>query len=273
MLQKGFSVILVIILIAFVLFGAVFLIFKPASKSQEHSQPKTDQIEVSKVKSPQITQDTNPDEPPLKLKSIGVNLDYFDPKTNKAGDFEFTKNQLVMNRIFMDYGFVISANMSATGQDKSNPQPTFLLPMGTKVYSLVDGIVVDVPKLYSGDYSIQVASSLESPWRYETEHVLNPLVKTGDKVIAGQVVAEVSNHDSAHNNGFGLVEIGILKGGGEGPPEHVCPFAYLDPAIKDDIFKKITAFYKSWEDYVGDQTLYPESYQVPGCLVLDPIEG
>lgn len=258
--QKGFSAIFIIVLLIAVGIAVfAFVSFKkPSGFKTSNSQSTT-------------TQDTNPNEPPLMMKSIGVNLDYFDSKTGKAGDFVFTKAKLVMDRVFMDYGFFIPA--SSASPDKNNPQPTFLLPMGTKVRSLVDGIVVTVSKLYSGDYSVHVAMDTNSPWRYETEHVINPIVKVGDMVKAGQVVAEVSPHDSEHNNGLGLVEIGILHGSGAGQPEHVCPFAYLDPSVKDDILKKITAFYKSWEEYRGDQTLYSDSYIVPGCLTLNPIEG
>lgn len=214
----------------------------------------------------------NSDEPPLKLKSIGVNLDYYDPAANRAGDFAFTKSKLSFGLLFFDYGHIIPAEKSASGRAKANPQPTFILPMGTKVRSLVDGVVVAVPTLYSGDYSIHVAESADSNWRYETEHVSNPLVKVGDRVSAGQVIAEVSPHDSANNSGFGLVEIGILKGGGR--PEHICPFAHLDPSIADEVKKKILAFYKSWEEYIGITNLYNESALVsPGCLTSEPIEG
>ena len=211
-------------------------------------------------------------EPPLLLKSIGVDLGYFDAVTGKAGDFVFTKGKLQFGVLFTEFGFTIPANQSATGADKRNPQPTFLLPLGTKVRSLVDGVVVAIPKLYSNDYSIHVAPSQDTNWRYETEHVINPLVKVGDTVKAGQVIAEVSPHDSANSSGYGLVEIGILRGGN--PPEHICPFAYLDPSIKDDVQKKLSAFYKSWEEYRGDSALHNEAAQtVIGCLSLDPIPG
>lgn len=219
--------------------------------------------------SPQISQ--NADEPPLKLKSIGVNLDYYDPKTNKAGDFVFTKAKLQFNSLFMGFGFFIPASSAST--DKKNPQPTFILPLGTPVRSLVDGVVAKIPTVWSGDYSIQITKSgkLER-WVYEIEHVLNPKVKVGDRVTAGQVIAEVSDFDKGAPPGFGAVEIGILHGGGEGMPEHVCPFAYLDESIKQETFDKFNALFKSWEDYFGDQTLYDET-SVPGCLTLDPIEG
>lgn len=213
------------------------------------SNPKTsDTIQVGTV-----------DEPPLKLKSIGVNFE----------DFKFTREKLQFNRLFIDYGFFIPA--SSASPDKKNPQPTFILPLGTKVRSLVDGIVVDIPTLWSGDYSVMVGNGDDrSQWRYETEHVINVLVKVGDKVSAGQVIAEVSGFDKGAPAGFGAVEIGILKGGN--PPQHVCPFAYLDESIKTETLKKISAFFKAWEEYVGDSTLYPEMSLVPGCLTLDPIE-
>ena len=211
------------------------------------------------------------DEPPLLLKSIGVNLDYYDPATNKAGDFLFTKEKLQFDRLFMGYGFVIPADVAQGGNAKSNPQPTFILPLGTKVLALVDGVVIDVPTLYSNDYSIMVADNANSQWRYETEHVINPVVKKGDTVKAGQVVAEVSNYDKGTPAGYGIVEIGILKGGN--PPQHICPFAYLDPSVKDDVFKKLTAFFKAWEEYISNPSLYDESNATPGCLATDPING
>ncbi len=210
--------------------------------------------------------------PPLLLKGVGINLDSYDPATGKAGDLVFTKQKLQFNVLFTEYGFVIPASISAGGQDKPNPQPTWIVPIGTKVQAIVDGIVTNVTHLYSNDYSIMVASNKESQWQYETEHVANPLVKVGDKVKAGQVIAEVSPHNKDGNAGYGMVEIGILKGGN--PPKHICPFDYLDPSVKDDIQKKLLAFYRSWEVYRGDTTLHDEAAQsVPGCLTHDPIEG
>jgi len=212
---------------------------------------------------------TSPDEPPLLLKGIGVNLAEYNPVTNKAGDFVFTKQKLQFDRIWMDYGFTIPA--SSAGVAKRNPQPTFILPLGTKVRSLVDGIVVDIPKLYSGDYSVMVAPDMNSRWRYETEHVINPIVKIGDRVKAGQIVAEVSDYQSRHTPGFGLVEIGILKGGN--PPQHLCPFQYLDPSVKEDIQRNMQSFYQAWEKYRGKPGLYAKTTEPIGCLTTELIDG
>src|SRR3990167_1929367 len=163
----------------------------------------------------------NTNEPPLKLKSIGVEF----------SDFKFTKEKLQFNRLFMDYGFMIPASPDNPG--KSNPQPTFILPLGTPVRSLVDGVVAAIPTVWSGDYSIQVTKSGQlEKWIYETEHVINPKVKVGDSVKDGQIIAEVGSFGGGDPPGYGAVEIGILKGGQV--PEHVCPFAYLDDSIKEE---------------------------------------
>lgn len=215
------------------------------------------------------TNSTN--EPDLKIKNIGINLDYYDATTNRAGDVVFTKDGIEEygNIIFTNYGEVSKAN-SARPVDTLNPQPTFIIPLGTRIRSLIDGVVVRVEKLYSGDYTVQTASSADSNWIYETEHINNPTVKVGDKVTAGQVIGEASTHDSQYHPGFGLYEIGILHGGN--PPEHVCIFNYLDDSIKEDTYAKLRAFYKSWETYMGDDKLYDESKMViPGCYTLDAI--
>lgn len=205
----------------------------------------------------------------VKIKHLGVNLDTYDPATNKAGDFEFTKENMAFNMLFFDYGFEVPA--TSAGPAKKNPQPTFILPVGTEVHSLVDGEVFDVPKLYSNDYSVMVKGE-GSDLIFETEHVMNVKVKKGDKVKAGDVIAEVSDYDAKNYAGLGLVEIGVLKGGN--PPSHLCPFDYLDDSIKDSTLKKITALQKSWEEYRGDTSIYDESKLViPGCLTREPIEG
>lgn len=208
-----------------------------------------------------------------KIKHLGVNLDYYNPATNKAGDFAFTKANFTsgIQLLFVDYAYVISGANTSTGQDKANPQPTFILPLGSKVYSLVDGEVYSVPKLYSNDYSVMVQVE-GSELMFETEHVINVKVKKGDKVKAGDVIAEVSDYSAHGYAGLGLVEIGVLKGGN--PPYHICPFDYLDNSIKDETIKKINALKQSWEQYRGDTSLYDESKEVtPGCLSKDPIEG
>lgn len=256
--QHGFALIeAIIIIVVIAVIGAVGFMVLSKKDSTKSTSNTTSNKKATTANSE------------VKIKHLGVNLDTYDPATNKAGDFEFTKENMAFNMVFFDYGFVVPA--TSAGPEKKNPQPTFILPLGTKVHSLVDGEVFDVPKLYSNDYSVMVKGE-GSDLIFETEHVINVKVKKGDKVKAGQVIAEVSDYDAKNYAGLGLVEIGVLKGGN--PPSHVCPFDYLDDSIKDSTLKNITALQKSWEEYRGDNSIYDESKVViPGCLTRDPIEG
>jgi murein DD-endopeptidase MepM/ murein hydrolase activator NlpD len=209
-------------------------------------------------------------EPPLKLKSIGFNLDTYNAASGMAGDIKFTKTPLPFNQIVSPFG---QQDPRTTDTTKRNVQPTFILPLGSKVKSLVDGEVVEIKDLYSGDVTIWVAKSKDSSWYYETEHVMNPVVKKGDTVKAGQVIAEVSNYDSKNNPGFGLFEIGIFHPASSGEPEHLCPFKYMDPTIEQDINAKLTSLYSSWESYLGKNIYDQEKYATPGCVVEEPVKG
>lgn len=256
--QNGIAVIgvVVLVIIVAIVAGSGYLVF--GKKSSDNSNESVSTAESTETKE-------------AKIKHIGVNLDYYDPATNKAGDFTFTKEKFEFSRLFFEYGFTVPAN--SAGPEKRNPQPTFILPLGTKVHALVDGEVYDVPKLYSDDFSIQVKAE-GSDLLFETEHVINVTVKKGDKVKAGDVIAEVSDYDARNYAGFGLVEIGVLKGSSSGPPQHLCTFDFLDESIKEDTLKKITAFQKSWEEYIGDPTIYDEANAyMPGCVFSEPIEG
>jgi prepilin-type N-terminal cleavage/methylation domain-containing protein len=262
--QQGFALIevLVVLVIVAVIGGVGFFVL---NKNAEKSGNKTGDNSSSS----NTTTTKSESKGDAKIKHLGVNLGTYDPATNKAGDFTFTKEKLSFNRLFFEFGFEVPAN--SAGPAKKNPQPTFILPLGSKVYSLVDGEVTDVPKLYSNDYSVMVQGE-NSDLIFETEHVINVKVKKGDKVKAGDEIAEVSDYDAKNYAGMGLVEIGILKGGN--PPSHICPFDYLDDSIKDETLKKISALQKSWEEYIGDTSIYDEANAaLPGCVSRAPVEG
>lgn len=210
---------------------------------------------------------------PVKIKHLGFNLDYYNPATGMAGDVKFTKfvwPEGSFGAIFSEYGRKDVANTAKGDQAGYNPQPTFLLPLGTKVHALIDGEVVKVPKLYSGDYSIHMQGE-GSNLVFETEHVINVKVKVGDKVKAGDVIAEVSDYNGDRLDGLGLLEIGVLITGKT--PAHACTFDYLDDSIKTEMLKKIRALEDSWEAYRGEPNAYQQDVEViPGCLNRNIIE-
>src|SRR3989344_8960841 len=65
------------------------------------TQKEQTSITTNNTSQPKSVVKTDTDTPPLLIKSIGVNLDYYDPATNRAGDFVFTKEKLQFNRLFM----------------------------------------------------------------------------------------------------------------------------------------------------------------------------
>jgi murein DD-endopeptidase MepM/ murein hydrolase activator NlpD len=262
--QKGVALLAALALVVIIaIIGSVgYIIF---DKNKDATNPPN-----AVNNSAQVTPSNTP-----KIKHLGVEFGDYDPATNMAGDFKFTKATLSsgagMQMLFMEFGHVIPANSAMGGRSKGNPQPTYIVPLGTKVRAIADGIVYDVPKLYSNDYSVMIQGE-GSDLIFEMEHVINVVVKKGDKVNAGDIVAEVSDYDARNYDGLGLVEIGILKPGN--PPSHVCPFDYLDDSIKEESFNKINSLKKAWEAYRGDATIYDESNtQVPGCITSSPIEG
>ena len=218
----------------------------------------------------QINWKNKKDGPPLLIKNLPVNLAPYDLATGMAGDLKFTKQELQFDMLYEDYGFYIPASLDFPGKD--NLQPTFIAPLGTKVRSMVDGYVVSVGKVWSGDYSIGVGEKNKiTEYVYETEHVINPLVKVGDKVKAGQVIAEVSDYVTKNMPGYGVVEMGILKTGN--PPLHLCPYLYLDPGVKDSIINSLDTLYEDWNKYKGKTIYNTADYEAPGCKVIREIEG
>jgi len=209
--------------------------------------------------------------PPSIIKNIGFNMGPVDLDAGRAGDVRLIGVRTPGGKIVYDYGEVILE--TSDGKPKTNLQPAFYLPIGTKVRSLINGVVVGIPVLWSGDYSVMVAPEATSKYIWETEHVLNPTVKRGERVVAGQVVGEVSNFQSSDPLvNVGAVEIGLLEGGN--PPRHHCPFLYLDPSIKSQVENWLVDLRAAWERVQGNPDIYDEgAYATPGCKITDPIEG
>jgi biotin carboxyl carrier protein len=245
--QKGFGFVEIII-IAVVLLGIGFVIWRVMSANGSNSASDASKSDV------------------FVMKSIGFNLDYYNESTNHAGEMMFTKLPLQFDQIWGDFGQ--QDPRTPNDPTKRNPQPTYILPLGTTVQSLVDGTVSKVEELYSGDFTIWVTPNGNDQLNFETEHVSDPSVKLGDKVTSGQVIAEVSPHDSDHHPGFGVLEIGVLGRSGD-RPSHTCPYQYLDASVKDDIYKKITALHAAWEKYLG-KDVYGDTFALPGCVSLEP---
>jgi hypothetical protein len=157
----------------------------------------------------------------------------------------------------------------------------FLAPLGTPVISMLDGTVCDLPTLYSNDYSVRVAPSGTSCMPggasilFEHEHLINPTVKVGDKVSAGQKIGTVSDYNSNWKaKGLGMIETGVFfsKNDNSGKPWHACLANYLDPAKKASMLAVLTSVESAWIAERNDPSLYSLGAQNPvGCLTQDDI--
>src|SRR3989344_1993082 len=90
--------------------GLFFLLFNPKSAfrinqgNTANNESSTSTSSASNNSSSNSSSTSNePNTGPIK--SIGVNLDYYNSTTNRAGDFLFTKQKLQFSRVFMPYGF------------------------------------------------------------------------------------------------------------------------------------------------------------------------
>ena len=206
------------------------------------------------------------------VQNIGVIIDYYDSKTNKAGDFVFTKftypwGEIFNNKIFFDYG---ESEGEKNGTIERNPQLVYNVPLGTKVHAIGSGIVTAISPVYSGDVTIFIIHPESPSWIYEHEHVINPTVNVGDYVEAGQVIAEVSNYSEWQRKmNYGVVDIGLFRPTREYPAHH-CPPLYFNESHKADTLAKINALYRSWEAYEKNSSIYDEhNYPVAGCVITD----
>jgi biotin carboxyl carrier protein len=225
------------------------------------------------------TQPTSQRDIPAIIQNWGFNFTDYSAATGKAGDMlikgvtppTFTgptaaSDNAMYRKLIGPIGDVV--------QGMVEPQYGFYLPLGTPVISMVTGTVCDVPKLYSNDYSVRVAPPGMACMQggayvlYEHEHILNPTVKVGDKVTAGQklgVVGDYNPHWKA--KGLGVLETGVFfSKKGSNAPWHACLSSFLDPTKKSAMLATLSSAFAAWEAELGDNTLYDEAKMSPvGC--------
>ncbi|MGE0864440.1 MAG: M23 family metallopeptidase [Vicinamibacterales bacterium] len=182
-----------------------------------------------------------------------------------------------------DYGRVLPAS-SARPMAQTNPQAVFHAVLGTPVLAVVSGTVTSIPTLYSNDFSVMIASSGQGG-TWEHEHVMNVRVRVGDRVTAGQQIADVSDFECAWGRSgnpadpicqsrLGLVELGLLYGGTT--PMHRCPFEpeVVDPSKQADIFAQLTSARTRIKAAFGSPSLFGESsWATPQCVTLSRVSG
>ena len=220
---------------------------------------------------------------PKAVKNWGLAVDTYSASTGKAGVMQIRG---VTPPTFSDPADTAMYRhiLGIYGEDvrgAKEPQMSFIAPLGTPVISMVGGTVCDLPQLYSNDYSVRVAPTGTSCMPggasilFEHEHLVNPSVKVGDRVKAGQPIGLVSDYNPNWKAlGFGTIETGVFfsKNDNSGKPWHACLANYLDPATKASMLAVLTSVENAWIAERNDPSLYSLAAQNPvGCLTQDDI--
>lgn len=235
------------------------------------------------------TQPRSQSDIPAIIQNWGFDLSAYSPDTGRAGAMQIrgtvppTFTGPTADADNFNYRNLIGVLGEVIAKDRGSvvePQLTFIVPLGTPVISMVNGTVCDIPTLWSGDFSIRVAPPPMTCTRgmayvlYEHEHVLAPSVKVGQKVVAGQQIAIVSDFNPNWKaKGLGTLETGIFfTRPGVNQPLHACLALFLDPKRKAAMLSALSSVFAAWEAERGDPSLYDEARMpVPGCYTSSEI--
>ena len=111
---------IITILLVFIIGGGILLLQKSDNEKASNNNSETAQNNNNGSSN---TKDDSKADFPL-IKDIGIDFDYYDEATGKAGDIEFTNKTLgEYNLPYFDYGFQVEASSAA--EARLNPQPTF----------------------------------------------------------------------------------------------------------------------------------------------------
>jgi hypothetical protein len=218
---------------------------------------------------------------PKVIQNWGLAVDTYDSGSGMAGvmrirgvtppTFGNAADNAMYRHIFGVYGMDLKGT--------KEPQIAIIAPLGTPVISMVDGTVCDLSKVWSNDYSVRVAPigtpCMIGNWAtvlFEHEHLINPTVKVGDKIKAGQQIGTVSDYNQHWKaKGFGMIEIGVFfVKKGSNKPWHACLGNYLAPAKRDSMLAVLMSVQMAWMAELSDPTLYDLGAQNPVvCLTND----
>ena len=233
---------------------------------------------------------------PAVIETWGVSVAPYDPATKKAGDMYV--GQIPFPTGSMQDSAIIYYGGGPTRPtdpaDFVDPQMTFYVPIHTIVHATISGTVCWVKKLntgYSDDYSIGLGVSVSGQpacstdpnsgqgmgtvATWEHEHVMNPRVKVGDVVKAGDPIAEASYYTQdnwLYKSGYALYEIGILTASPDGRPMHVCPSLYLSPQARSTMLSQLATAARAYETNTGT-TYYDANTLATGCITDKPSIG
>ncbi|MBU1975237.1 MAG: M23 family metallopeptidase [Nanoarchaeota archaeon] len=194
------------------------------------------------------------DEHPV-LYDIGINIEPLDSRTKKAGDLDFRAISY-SDKMFLEFG-------GDEGDGSLNPHPMFVLPLGTEIHAVSDGLVNWIKPLGDDDYDMCIYRSENDPWCVSYEHIADVRVKEGDKVKVGDVLGKVGRINDFTN--FGKFDLKVWHGGAT--ILNHCPYDLLHESVREERLAEISNLVMEWEDYIHKDVYNEDDWLVPGCAM------
>jgi hypothetical protein len=192
------------------------------------------------------------------VKNLHIAVDTYDENTGYAGDMYFSSqyefDTVHTQKAFMEFnGLLIDDGTGLAGGRL--PHFTFVVPAGTAIYSMSDGIVMAVEQNPNvSDFEVRIAPDDTSRYLLVYDHLDQVTVSAGDTVVAGEQIAQATTMK---------VEADVTL-------DHsvsLCPVDFFDPSVATQLEDKLTQLMLDWETFKKDDTLYDEaSMYKPGCV-------
>ncbi len=181
-------------------------------------------------------------------------IDFGDPASGDFGDL--AAGPEYGGKPFLEFGARVDDGF---GNYKILPTFEYRVKEGTRVVAPADGVVsMMFYQEETDDYEIVISPSPNSMWFVSVDHVREPAVREGDRIVAGQYLGIAGPWES----GTGRVELMVGKNLG-GKNIDYCPFDLFDPGTREEYESKVRAFIDAWN------SLHPGSYDTPyapGCV-------
>ena len=251
-LESGFSVIEVLV----VLFAAAILIMVGTwaftrMKTAHKLQKVTKHEEFDDAK-------------PVLQNLGGIYLAAYNKSTGRAGDITFDNRLVDPTKSIEVQTYLFGQKMVHAGQpDRINPNLDFRgIYTQIDILAAINGKVLfikDQPG--SNDHEIVIAGSDNSTWHIGYDHVVEPRVKRGDVVVAGQVIGKAS----PYKNGTYYYELQVNhKNSPLGDTlEYACPTTLLDSSVKAAYVEGINLMVRDWITFRTTDAYGPQD---GGCV-------
>ncbi|HHS14193.1 MAG TPA: hypothetical protein ENN03_10570 [bacterium] len=188
------------------------------------------------------------------IHNLGVKFGSYNAGTGRAGDFIFQASQ---NKVFLEFGAVVG---DGQGGIKELPTFEYRLDKDAWITAIASGTVTRfVYQSETQDYEFSVRSDEDPDWTVGYDHVKNPRVGMGDRVMPGDTLGNPGTWSAT------LVRFEIMINNYATGLSY-CPFCCFLPESTLVYQNRVRLLVDQWEAFKGDTTIYDDHlWPWPGC--------